>query len=116
MENIDPKPIDGTARRTSSNTTAAGASHPEPVKPDNFLAWSILSTIFCCLPFGIIAIVHSSQVDSYWFHGDHEGAIRSAKRARTWTWISVGTAVVCWVIYLLFFVVMGLWSYSSVDF
>ena len=98
MEIIDPQ----TASEAATNVSpAASASQPEAVKPDNFLAWAIVSTILCCLPFGIVAIVYASQVDTYWFAGDHEAARRSSKRARTWTWVSVGVAAFCWLVYLL---------------
>ena len=29
---------------------------PAGQAPDNYLVWSILVTLFCCLPFGIVAI------------------------------------------------------------
>ena len=99
MEIIDPQPTPGAAPRA---TSAASAPQPDPVKPDNYLAWAIVSTILCCLPLGIVAIVYASQVDTYWFAGDHEAARRSSKRARTWTWVSVGVAAFCWLVYLLF--------------
>lgn len=113
MEIIDPQPTSASGDPAAS---AASATQPEPVKPDNFLPWAILSTILCCLPFGIVAIVYSTQVDSYWFSGNYEAARRSARRARTWTWVSVGVSVGCWLLYLLFVVVLGLLSYSSIDF
>ena len=115
MEILDPKPADGSTTRSSACETGAAASvqKPEAEKPANFLPWAILSTLFCCLPFGIVAIVYSTQVDSYWFSGNREAAFRSAKRARTWTWVSVGVAVGCWVIYLLLAVVLGLLSWSA---
>ena len=31
----------------------------------NYLVWAILATIFCCIPFGIVAIVYSSQVSGH---------------------------------------------------
>ena len=34
--------------------------------PDNKLVWSILVTLFCCLPFGIVAIIKSAEVNSKW--------------------------------------------------
>lgn len=55
-----------------------------PPKPDNYLAWSILATIFCCLPFGIVAIVKSSQVDSLWTTGNYDAARKAADEAQTW--------------------------------
>lgn len=99
MEIIDPQP---TSEAATNVSPTASAPRPEEVKPDNFLVWAILSTILCCLPFGVVAIVYASQVDSYWFAGDHEAARRSAKNARTWTWVSVGVAAFCWLAYLLF--------------
>ena len=36
-------------------------------KPDNFLPWAIVSTVLCCLPFGIVAIVYASKVDTLWY-------------------------------------------------
>ena len=112
MEIIDPQPTSATA---ANSTPTDAAPRPEEVKPDNFLAWAIISTILCCLPFGIVAIVYASQVDSYWFAGDREGARRAAKRARTWTWVSVGVAVFCWLIFLLLVVALGLFSYSAAN-
>lgn len=101
MEIIDPQPASEAATNVSPT---ASAPRSDEAKPDNFLAWAIVSTILCCLPFGVVAIVYASQVDSYWFAGDHEAARRSARNARTWTWVSVGAAAFCWLIYLLVFV------------
>ena len=33
-----------------------------PVKPSNNLVWAILTTICCCLPFGIVSIVYAAKV------------------------------------------------------
>ena len=40
----------------------------------NHLVWSILSTLFCCLPLGIVSIVYASQVDGKRAAGDIAGA------------------------------------------
>ncbi len=76
-------------------------------KPDNYLAWSILSTLFCCLPFGIVAIVKSTQVDTYWGQGDMESAVQAAKDAKKWIWISVGTVLGITVIYLIIIAIVA---------
>jgi len=62
----------------------------QPVPPPNYLVWAILSTILCCLPFGIVSIVFAAQVNSKWQAGDFEGAMRSSKSAKTWAWVSFG--------------------------
>ncbi len=59
-----------------------------PTKPDNFLVWAILATIFCNFIFGIISIVYASKVDSRWAQGDYTGAEVAAQSARMWFWIS----------------------------
>lgn len=101
MEVIDPKTAQDAAVNASPANPAAAAPQPDPVKPDNFLPWAIISTILCCLPFGIVAIVYATQVDSYWFSGNYEASRRAAKNARTWTWVSVGVAAFCWLVYVL---------------
>ena len=74
-------------------------------KPDNFLVWAILSTVLCCLPLGIVAIVYANQVDSLWFAGKPNESQEAAKKAKLWTWISAGTgaagAILSTVILLL---------------
>ena len=34
-----------------------------PLKPESYLVWAILSTVCCCLPFGVVSIVYASKVD-----------------------------------------------------
>lgn len=62
--------------------------------PSNFLVPAILSTIFCCLPFGIVGIVFASQVNTKFAAGDYAGAAASASKARMWTYISIGVGIV----------------------
>jgi hypothetical protein len=57
----------------------------QPAQPiPNHLVWSILTTIFCCLPFGIVSIVHAAQVDAKRAGGDIQGALDASRKARTW--------------------------------
>jgi hypothetical protein len=64
---------------------------PQPAgQPKNYLVWSILVTIFCCLPFGIVAIVKSSQVNGLWAQGQYAEAQAAADSAKKWvTWAVV---------------------------
>ena len=54
-------------------------------KPDNNLVWAILSTLFCCLPFGIVAIVYAAKVDGLWNSGDQDGARDAAEKAKKYS-------------------------------
>ncbi len=76
-------------------------------RPDNKLVWSILVTLFCCLPFGIVAIVKSAEVNSKWNAGDVAGAQQSAADAGKWIKWSVIAGVLVAVIYLVFIVLLG---------
>lgn len=63
------------------NTDVASTSNPS-VQPKNYLVESILVTIFCCLPLGIVGIVFASQVSSKYTAGDYAGAEESSKQAK----------------------------------
>jgi hypothetical protein len=57
--------------------------------PPNYLVFSILVTLFCCLIGGIIAIIYSAQVNSRWMNRDYAGARRASQTAFTWCWVSL---------------------------
>lgn len=70
-------------------------------KPDNYLVWSILATLFCCVPTGIAAIVFAAQVDSKWTAGDYAGAQNASEKAKLWSWVSFGLGLTFAVLYVL---------------
>ena len=72
-----------------------------PPSVPNYLIWSILATLFCCLPAGIVAIVYASQVDGKLRSGDYDGAVQASNNAKTWTLVSVGLGVVVGIIYFI---------------
>jgi hypothetical protein len=71
---------------------------PQP-RPKNWLVESILVTIFCCLPFGIVGIVNAASVNSKFNAGDYTGALESSKNAGKWTktgfWIGLVFGIAC---------------------
>lgn len=76
--------------------------------PDNHLVPAILTTLFCCLPFGIVSIVKSSQVNSKWAAGDYNGAIQASEEAKTWWKRALITGIIVNVLGLiLYFVVIA---------
>jgi hypothetical protein len=68
----------------------------------NYLVWSILTTIFCCQPFGIVSIVFAAQVSGKQASGDIAGALDASKKAKTWAIAAAATGGGLLAIYLLF--------------
>ena len=61
---------------------------PMEPKPSNYLAISIITTILCCWPLGIPAIINASKVNKLWDSGDYAGAQEASRKAKTWTIVS----------------------------
>lgn len=85
---------------------AATAPQAQPVsRVPNYLVQSILATIFCCLPLGIVAIVFAAQVNGKIEAGDMQGAQSASKNAKMFCWIAFGLGLAVSIIYLAFIVI-----------
>jgi hypothetical protein len=78
----------------------------------NNLIWAVLCTIFCCLPFGIVAIVYAAKVDGLALAGDTQGAQLMADKARNWALAGLFTGPLLLILYV--FVLGGLAALGSV--
>lgn len=85
--------------------------------PKTWLLESILVTIFCCLPFGIVGIVKASNVSSAYSRGDYNGALQSSREAGKWTKLGFFIALVFTVLYFLFCAILGvsMFGLASID-
>jgi hypothetical protein len=72
----------------------ATAPPPSPPNVPNFFMLSILSTLLCCPPTGIVALIYSAQVGTKMAAGDYPGAMAAAEKAQIWCWVSIGIGVV----------------------
>jgi hypothetical protein len=79
---------------------------PGGVAPNNNLVIAIIATVvsvvFCCIPHGVVSLIFALQVNKKAEAGDMLGAMNAAKQAKLWGFISIGVAVVGFVIALLF--------------
>ncbi len=77
--------------------TAAPATEAIP----NYLVQAIMTTVCCCVPFGIVAIVYAAQVNSKILTQDLEGARNYSRMAKIWSWVAFGCGLVGGILYLL---------------
>jgi hypothetical protein len=69
--------------------------------PKNWLIESILVTILCCLPLGIVGIIYASKVDSLWTTGQHDAAYKASQEAGKWVKMGLILGVIGIIIYIL---------------
>lgn len=82
------------------------AEATRPPMPKTWLAESIVVTLLCCIVFGVIAIVYSSQVESNYLQGNYEMAEYKSRQARNMVLWGIGIGAGVAVLYIGF-IVMG---------
>ena len=70
-------------------------------KPDNYLVFAIISTVICCLPLGIVSIIHSTKVDNLWNSGQYAEAKNASNQAKQFAIYAAIAGVIVWGIYLV---------------
>lgn len=77
------------------------------IKPNTHLAWAVITTLFCCLPLGIVGILYASGVDDAWYRGDKELAYEKSRKAERWSnWAAIiGSAGI--IIYVILVCIYG---------
>ena len=76
-----------------------------------YLVLSIISTVCCCLPFGIVGIVFSVKINSAMNVGNYEEAAQNAKMAKIWTIVSFVVGLVVGILYFMFGIIVGIDNY-----
>lgn len=99
------------------NTTQSNAANQQQFQkpyqqqqqpePKTWLVESILVTIFCCLPFGIVGIVNASNVSSKHTAGDFEGAKKASQQAGKWTKLAFWLGLAGIIIYVISMIALG---------
>ncbi len=98
-----PPPVPDVHRQSTATGSTQGsirnqaeAARPDTV-PKTWLLESILVTIFCCMPLGIVGIINAARVEARYSAGDYAAALRASREAGTWTkvgfWIGFGVLI-----------------------
>lgn len=77
-----------------------------PEKVPNYLVPAIISAV-CCFPLGIIGVIFAAQVNGKVAAGDIAGALDASKKAKLFSYIFLGLAILGWGGYLIFWLVIG---------
>ena len=91
------------ATQNSATPTPVALTAPQdrPPMPESNLVWAILTTLFCCLPFGIVSIVYACKVSGLYIAGYYEEAQKSSRRAGLWAMWAAITGALILTIYLI---------------
>lgn len=79
---------------SSSSTISYRSDEPLPECPPTYLIWSILLTLCCCNPLGLIPIITGARVSSKYNNMDFEGAKRASVTTEWWV-------IICFVVGLM---------------
>ena len=87
---------DGAARCPNCN---AELQSNEVIKVESHLVEAILTTLFCCMPFGIVSIVFASKVSGLVASGNIAAAQNASRQAHKWAMIALILGIIqdlCW--------------------
>lgn len=65
-----------------------------------YMVFAIITTLLCCMPLGIAAIVSAVKIDSLQKNGDYAGARKAAKNAKIFTIIGAITGLLASVFFI----------------
>ena len=82
-----------------------------PINWVPYLVLSIICTLCCCLPFGIVGIVYAAKINSSMAAGNYEEAKNAAKSAKIWIIASAVVGLIVEVIYIIFAFIGGVGGY-----
>lgn len=74
--------------------------------PKNYLIESILMSVLCCLPLGIVALIHETKVETEYKAGNYDAAQAASDEAAKWLkWGLIGGGIV--VVLCIILIVVG---------
>lgn len=80
-----------------------GTPGPAPgVQIPNYLWQSIVVTLCCCLPLGVVGIIFAAQVNTKLAQGDIAGARDASQKAKMFTLIGFAVGIVVILISMIF--------------
>src|SRR5262245_17365218 len=77
---------------------------------ESYMLPALLTTIFCCMPFGVVALVYADKVNVAKEEDDLEAALDASRKARKWFRASIITAILINVVYFILRFLLGFFA------
>jgi hypothetical protein len=109
---VMPPPV---GMSTPMRQSSAFPSSYAPGTVPNYLWQSIVVTVLCCLPFGVVSIIHAAKVDSLLAQGNLVGATAASQAAKKWAIIGVaswGGVIALYFVFIILMMAIGATSTS----
>ena len=78
--------------------------------PRSYLGWSLVATIACFLPLGLVALYYGLRTQRAVVQGRSEDAFHASHVARGWLLATVVIGVLVWAFIGVVLVLLGAWS------
>jgi len=95
--------VEGSCERELRRLRWIVVMPPAGTTVPNYLVFAILTTVLCCLPTGIAAIIYAAQVNGKLLAGDYAGAQAASNNAKIWCWVSFGVGLFGTLFWILIF-------------
>lgn len=99
----------GAEQQVSGPVITPGC-RPDGKRPSTYLALSIIVTLCCCMPLGIVGIIYASRVDSAWNAGYYEDAREFSHKARNWSLLGAVLILLVWIAYIILLIAGVTWA------
>ena len=90
----------------------AAYQQPMPERPSTHLGLAITTTVLCCVPLGIPAIVYATKVNNMYNEGNYTGAQNASSKAKSFSiWGMVLGFIFQIILYAIYFFAIAAASY-----
>ena len=98
-----------SGRQSFSATPPMGGGYgaPSAANVPDYMIWSILELLFCCVPFGIVGLVYAINANSAKQAGNMAQAMDNANKSKKFLLWGLGLWCVLVLIYIVMFVIIG---------
>lgn len=92
------------------NYAQGNGQMPPMPKPENNLFLAIFTTVCCCLPCGIYAIIKANDVNNFYAMGRYQEAQEAAAQAKKWSIYGIVAGAIISIVYIISMTALGYFS------